>query len=242
MHPLWGYSLCAGALVEKEREMRALTKRKIAYTLLASVFVFALLAFNVFSIPVSGVFAPYEPVALETSQDEDLDKSQLVSLTTFINQVYDGDDSAIRGLYQDGNFALRVVQQPSNNAAYVSAVVGVATQFSMAKNYEVIGMLAHNYASGRHFFNIEYRDVIQVVYGDGSIVSYGVSEIHSYQALQPNSPHSKFLNLDTGETITATQMFKRVYMGSHHLTLQTCIQQGDIDTWGRLFIIAEPLG
>jgi hypothetical protein len=62
-----------------------------------------------------------------------------------------------------------------------------------------------------------------------------------YQALSPKSASSSFKNVVSGDTLTATQLFQRVYTGEPHLTLQTCIQVGSEDSWGRLFIIAEPL-
>ena len=73
------------------------------------------------------------------------------------------------------------------------------------------------------------------------VVDYRVADIREYQALQPNSATSQFVDILTGEKISATQLFKRVYMGSHHLTLQTCIEQGSVDSWGRMFVIAYPI-
>ena len=102
-------------------------------------------------------------------------------------------------------------------------------------------MLAHNYLAGADFFTLNIGDQIQVVYGDGSVHVYQIADIQSYQALSPNSASSNFVDLATSDRLTATQLFKRVYMGSHHLTLQTCIQQGSEDSWGRLFIIAYPV-
>jgi hypothetical protein len=157
----------------------------------------------------------------------------------FVTKVIDGSQGIIRGVFSSENFALPVTQQPSGQSGYVSTIDGVATQFSMAKKYGITGLLAHNYLSGRLFFNLGLGDVIQVIYGDGEIRNYQITEIQRYQALQPKSPTSQFVDLDTGERITSTQLFKRVYMGSHHLTLQTCIQEGSEDSWGRLFIIAQ---
>jgi hypothetical protein len=84
-------------------------------------------------------------------------------------------------------------------------------------------------------------DHVDVVYGDGVVQSYVVSNIIRYQAMQPYSPNSTFVNLDTNEQLSANNLFYQVYSGSHHLTLQTCIQEGVVDSWGRLFIIAEPV-
>jgi hypothetical protein len=67
---------------------------------------------------------------------------------------------------------------------------------------------------------------------------YTVSYAEEYQALSPNSPTSNFVNLDTGETLSSTNLFYRVYGGGTRTTFQTCIAQGNEDSWGRLFVIA----
>ena len=163
------------------------------------------------------------------------------SISQFIESIKDGYENTIRGVYATDIMALQVLQQPSSNAGFVSGQEGTATQFSMASQYNSIGLLAHNYASGRHFFDLSFGNIIQVVYGDGDIELYKVAEIYRYQALSPNSARSNFKDLVTGQTYTATQVFYQMYTGGHHLTLQTCIQQDDVDSWGRLFIIAYPL-
>ena len=220
--------------------MRALKRNKKNVVLLTITFAFALFGLNRTIIPTTSLISNDEIIEVY-SQSRENNINQQISIDQFIESVYDGNGAVIRGVFQQGNMALAVIQQPSNNAAFVSAEDGVATQFSMAKNYGTIGLLAHNYAAGRHFFSVSFGDILHVVYGDGTVSNYLVTEILSYQALSPNSPYSQFKNLYTGEIISATQMFKRVYTGAHHLTLQTCIEQESIDSWGRLFIIAEPL-
>jgi hypothetical protein len=169
------------------------------------------------------------------------DSQQTNEFVDFVNSVINGADNDIRGIYSKNEFAFPVVKQPAGNAGFVSTVEGVVTEFAMAKKYGVTGIVAHNYLAGGKFFSLEVGEVIEVVYGDGEILQYKVTSIQSYQALSPNSASSQFVDLATSEKITATQLFKRVYMGSQHLTLQTCIQQGSVDSWGRLFIIAEPV-
>jgi hypothetical protein len=66
-----------------------------------------------------------------------------------------------------------------------------------------------------------------------------ITKVDKYQALSPTSPYSDFLNLTTGERLSAEQVFYKYYTGNPHLTLQTCIQQGDQGSWGRLFIVAQ---
>lgn len=159
----------------------------------------------------------------------------------FVEQVKNGNSSQIVGVYVENVLALRVVQQPTSNPAFVSNIKGTATQFLLA--YTVagnIGLLAHNYLSGGLFFQLKPGDVVQIVYGDGAVWDYEVGDIQEYQALNPNSPTSDFVNLTTGETLSANDLFNRIYSGQHHLAFQTCIRRDNLDTWGRLFVIAPP--
>lgn len=185
-----------------------------------------------------------EPIAFESENIQPSSSVQTqgdLALQNFVEKMIDGRSEVVRGVYSDDILALPVVQQPSNQAGFVSTIDGVATQFAMPASYGVIGLLAHNYLSGKYFSNFEIGDEIQIVYGDGEIKKYLVADIQSYQALQPNSPNSRFIDLDSGDELSATQLFKRVYLGGHHLTLQTCIEEGNIDSWGRMFIIANPI-
>ena len=159
----------------------------------------------------------------------------------FADLVIDGNSNLIKGVYVEDEFAFPVVQQPSGQAAFVSTIDSVVTDFAMPRKYGVTGLIAHNYLAGADFFNLNIGEIVQVIYGDGEIEFYEITDIQRYQALQPNSPNSQFIDLETSLKITATQLFKRVYMGSHHLTLQTCIEEGLEDSWGRLFIIADPI-
>lgn len=167
--------------------------------------------------------------------------SKTLPVLDFAQSLVDGNSGVIRGLYVEEKFAYPVIQQPSGNAGFVSTASEVVTDFAMARKYGVTGLLAHNYLAGADFFALQVGDIVQVVYGDGVIQRYQITTISSFQALSPRSASSNFIDLQTSEQLTATELFKRVYMGSHHLTLQTCIQQGTEDSWGRLFIIAQPI-
>jgi hypothetical protein len=212
------------------------SKSKFFLLTIAFLMIFQLgFAFPAFSdsgvIPVSGVDA--QPAVEE--------KSAFISLEDFRKGVSDGSTKTIRGVYVQDVMALRVVQQPANQPAFVSAAQGVITQFGMANSNGVTGLLAHNFAAGKNFSGLAQGDLVNVVYGDGEVKTYQVSQIMRFQALQPKSPNSDFLNLDTNEQLTAAGLFSQVYTGSHHVTFQTCIQQGSEDAWGRLFILASPL-
>jgi hypothetical protein len=141
---------------------------------------------------------------------------------------------------QDGS-EFPVVQQPPGNTNFVSKNDGEVTQFASASQYGNIGLLAHNYLSGRSFSNLRIGQEIHLVYSDGRTEKFIVKEILRYKALDPKSPYSSFQNLDDeSEILTVEQMFDRAYQGGHHVTLQTCISSDGNSSWGRLFIIAEP--
>lgn len=233
--------------------MRA-PKKVLFLLLVTSVFLLQSFSFADIKLPNSGDnptlalasddLPLVRPVSFDNLQDvnqAELNANKADELNSFVQSLIDGNSNTIRGLYVENKFAYPVVQQPSGNAGYVSTTDDVITDFAMPRQYGVTGLLAHNYLAGADFFSLNIGDLIQVVYGDGSIQVYQIADIQSYQALSPNSASSNFVDLATSDQLTATQLFKRVYMGSHHLTLQTCIQQGSEDSWGRLFIIAYPV-
>ena len=81
---------------------------------------------------------------------------------------------------------------------------------------------------------------VRLVYGNGKVEYFVITEILRYQALEPNSQLSSFRSLDHSEILSAEQMFKRVYAGERHVTFQTCIAANGTVSWGRLFVVAEP--
>jgi hypothetical protein len=147
----------------------------------------------------------------------------------------------VSGVYLGHSRYLRVVQQPSGRPEFVSGISGVATSFQLASRYGTIGLIAHNYLGGRFFLGVEVGDDIHILDGYGRSRLYRVSRIRQFQALEPRSPRSRFIDLDTHQTSTASEVFKDIYTGEHHLVLQTCIEKGQIKEWGRQFVIAEPV-
>jgi hypothetical protein len=133
-----------------------------------------------------------------------------------------------------------VIQQPAGSLGYVSNNEGETTQFSMVSQFGNVGLLAHNHLAGKYFSQLTIGQEIRLVYGDGKVENFIVTEVLRYQALQPNSQWSNFRNLDDDVTLTTEQMFKRVYLGDRHVTFQTCIAANGISSWGRLFVIAVP--
>ena len=164
----------------------------------------------------------------------------LPSLADFSESVQNGKADVLRGVYVNDVMALPVIQQPYGNAGYVSNTDGEITEFRMASQYGNIGLLAHNHLSGESFSELAIGQEIRLVYGDGKTQSFLITEVLQFQALQPTSPFSSFRNLEKDETLTAEQMFKRVYLGDRHVTFQTCIESNGNSSWGRLFVIAVP--
>jgi len=146
----------------------------------------------------------------------------------------------VNGIYLGQDRFMRVINQPQGRPEYVSNVTGTVTNFQLASRYGNIGLIAHNYLSGRHFTELKLGDPVFIMDGFGKRWIYRVAGIRRYQALNPRSPYSNFIDLDTNEECSVNEVFRRVYGGSHHLVLQTCIKKGNLEEWGRLFVIAEP--
>lgn len=165
-----------------------------------------------------------------------------ISLPAFIASVKNGDAETLRGIYVAGVMAFPIVQQPTNNPGYVSSMADTVTQFGMPSEAGNLGLLAHNNLSGLHFFQLMPGDTITLVYGDGHTVNFIVDQILQYQTLEPQSIYSDFKDLETGAILDVQQLFAHVYQGDFHLTLQTCIENEGDPSWGRLFIMAKPVG
>jgi len=163
-----------------------------------------------------------------------------LALNEFVAAL-DSDVDTLKGIYLEDKFALRIVQQPAGQAGFVSSTQGVVTQFAPAADYGVIGLLAHNFLSGSNFYEVNVGDVITIANGDSEIQQFKVSSVHTFQALSPNNTSSRFVNQATSEEISATQLFQKMYQGDPHLVLQTCIAKDGEPSWGRLFVIAEPV-
>lgn len=163
------------------------------------------------------------------------------TLEDFVATVKNGNSSQIVGVYVPGVIALPVSQQPQNNAGFVTRNSDEVTQFSTARQYGTIGLLAHNDLAGAEFYNIELDQYAIVVYGDGSIEYFVIHDIQKYQALSPTSTYSDFINLaNPQEQLSAGSLFSRIYGSGNRLVFQTCIEGNGDASWGRMFIIAEP--
>ncbi len=159
----------------------------------------------------------------------------------FVTSVVNGNAAELRGVYVPSIMALPVVQQPTGFAGYVSGNDNEVTQFGIAAEVGNVGLLAHNHLAGRFFTQLKAGDIVFLVYGDGRIESFAVTQIMQYQALDPNSPYSEFKALDTQITSTAEKLFNSVYRGDRRVVFQTCIESNGDSSWGRLFVIAKPV-
>ena len=226
-------------------------KLQLTFKTLALLFGLCLAAF--FFTPVAAV----TPVAGETEQSTQQIYLPLVvhgatgavqpaaspmpASQAFIASVSDGQSGVVRGVYAPGVFALPVRQQPPNDPAYISAEAGVATQFASAAALGVTGLLAHNFLAGAEFFKLAEGQEVQIVNGDGTVKLYRVTSIYRFQALDPYSPYSNFVDLSTGETKSVGEVFNLVYGTGDHVTFQTCIENNGLSSWGRLFVVATPV-
>jgi hypothetical protein len=72
--------------------------------------------------------------------------------------------------------------------------------------------------------------------------TYEIKEIDEYQALSPYSPYSDFVDLTTSwYNPGRNDLFMKIYNPDDRLILQTCIAKEGVGSWGRLFVVAEPV-
>jgi len=196
------------------------------------------LALGFISQPIHTSIVPVTAASVDTPSG--YTPASLPTLSEFIVTV-SNNTSAPAGIYVSNTLAFPVVQQPSDNPAFVSTKENVVTNFTFSSQYKSTGLLAHNYLAGSQFTAINNGQHLALVLGNGTVVYYKVIAIKSYQALQPYSPYSNFIDLaDTSRKLSATDLFMETYGIADRLVLQTCIDAEGVDSWGRLFIIAEP--
>ena len=164
----------------------------------------------------------------------------LPDFAEFTKTVQSSEANVLRGVYVPEVLALPVSQQPAGNSGYVSNKEGEVTQFGMAAQFGNVGLLAHNHLSGRLFSQLALGQEVRLVYGNGTVEYFVITQILQFQALEPTSQYSSFRDLTNDEMLTVEQVFKKVYRGERHVTFQTCIAGTESLSWGRLFVIAIP--
>jgi hypothetical protein len=168
-------------------------------------------------------------------------QSALPNFADFVKQVQNGEANVLRGVYVSNVLALPVTQQPVGDPNYVSSKDDEATEFSTASQHRNVGLLAHNNLSGRSFSQLTVGQEVRLVYGNGNVETFIVTEILHFQALEPKSSSSAFRSVIGNEVLSAQQMFDRVYSAARHVTFQTCIKADGNWSWGRLFVMAMPI-
>lgn len=148
---------------------------------------------------------------------------------------------AVIGVVAAGLFAFPVDQQRQDQPVSVTTSRERLTQFGMAAELGNIGLLAHNHLAGADFFKLQTGQRIYAVFESGRVERFIITRILRFQALTPHSANSDFREVGGTSIIPANEMFALAYSGSYHLTFQTCIEQDGEKSWGRLFVIAEPL-
>ncbi len=185
-------------------------------------------------------FMPFQPVHAAPEAPA-VGVPVIPALSQFITQVMDGQAGDLRGVYIPRVMAARVLQQPRGHNEFISSREGTLTQFRLSSRYGATGLLAHNYLAGEKFSLLEPGKIFYLVYGDGKVLSFIVREVESYQALSPLSLTSSFVSLKDKRLFSAGELLERVFNRPGQVIFQTCIAKDGEPSWGRLFIIAEPV-
>jgi hypothetical protein len=162
------------------------------------------------------------------------------ALGTFAGLLNNGQEAQLRGVYVPNILADIVVQQPADQGGFVSPRDGILTQFAAASTVGSTGLLAHNFLAGSKFTQMKYGQPVYLIYGNGRITRYVVTHTQQYQALQPESPYSNFVDLSNNRPMSSGDVFSAAYGHPGAVIFQTCIANNGVSSWGRLFIMAEP--
>ena len=207
----------------------------------------SLLIIILFSLPLLGIIPFSNPIPVSGSAFLGLNPGTQAeyppSLFEFASEITSNpSSSSFSGIYVENLLADRIVQQPIGNPGYVSDEEDTVTQFDMASQFSTIGILAHNTHAGAAFFDLQTSDLIYLVTSTGEVQAFRVVEKQKYQAINPTDPYSEFSDLnDPSSLVSAQTLFLRTYGRGGVLILQTCIENSGDPSWGRLFVIAEPI-
>ncbi len=146
---------------------------------------------------------------------------------------------------------VRIVQQPEGDNGYVNSNLNVLTQFWLAQEFGVIGLLGHNWSGGALFYNLEEGEKFTITTNTDQQFIYQVEDALCFQAITPESKYSDFVqvgkNLEPiGNVLPVEDIFKIIYFGgsisgkdNQNFVGQTCITKDGNAAWGRLFIRAK---
>jgi hypothetical protein len=182
-------------------------------------------------------------IAAESITEASLRADEQALLDQFIQAVSGSGTEEVTGVYISGRFSLPVLQQPTGDDGFVSTQDQTLTQFGLPNAYDTVGLLAHNNLSGKMFFDLHEGEEVVIVYGNGSLAKYRITQIERYQALSPTSEYSYFIDLSDPDPVklTSAQVFQRVYTAGNRVVFQTCIAADGNLSWGRIFVIAEKI-
>lgn len=146
----------------------------------------------------------------------------------------------INSIAVEGRFSFSVVEQPYNNAGFVSSKENTVTRFRMADRYGSTGFLAHNYLAGAEFLSMKVGDRIDLMIENEGRQSFWVFSVRKFQATSPWSAYSDFVDLESGQVYSASELFMNFYGQDDLVVLQTCLEKDGNKSWGRIFILAYP--
>ena len=180
------------------------------------------------------------PTATVYALADDQINVAVLGLDSFVERLKNGQAGELRGIYIPGILAASVVQQPAGMDDFISVWENTLTQFNLASRLGSTGLLAHSDLAGKTFAFLQNGQKIYLVYGDGQVATFIVSKILRYQASDPDSTSSSFIDLKDGNVLASPALFTKIYNRPEQLIFQTCIDVDNTLTWGRLFVIAEP--
>jgi hypothetical protein len=186
------------------------------------------------------LFTTLVPFDNTQALNNDPQTGDLPLLDVFVSQIKNGQAEQLRGIYIPEILTAPVLQQPSGNDGFISPVQNIVTQFSLASKFGSTGLLAHNNLAGEGFSLLEKGQKLYLIYGDGQVSAFVVTDILRYRALNPMSTSSKFVDLNNNSRLTTPELFTKIYKRPGQVIFQTCISSGEEPSWGRLFVIAEP--
>jgi hypothetical protein len=112
-------------------------------------------------------------------------------------------------------------------------VAGQVSRFDVP----ALTFLAHIELDGQYFDDIKQDEIIY--YFDKEWAAYQVKEIIVAEASDPYSKYTYLLIHDLWRPPIETYML--IYGQAGKLILQTCVERHGNYSWGRLFVIAEPI-
>src|ERR1041384_4680317 len=161
-----------------------------------------------FIVLMCSTLTPAGNVHALTIDSNDVDPSLL---NTFARLVQNGHADQLRGLYIPEILTAPVIQQPAGMDSFISPWQNAVTQFGMASKLGSIGLLAHTDLAGKSFAVLHKGQKFYLIYGDGQISAFVVSDILRYQALEPSSTSSSFIDVENNQILTTSALFTKIY-------------------------------